>query len=149
MFADNTSQNIQSIQQSGRRQFEWALIRGQLGQTWATLTRHRHNLAELRATPGEKRAGGHHAGLNTVAINAIRGSEGRTRDFDADFYPLTDNTQGRWVSIYAAHKRGTALPPVELIRIAETYFVRDGHHRVSVARAIGQEYIEAVVTAWE
>jgi hypothetical protein len=146
MAADN---NSESFRQSGRHSFEWALIRGQLGQTWAALTRHQRHLAELKATSGAKRPGGRYAGVNTVPVNAIRGSEGRTRDFDADFNPLTDNIQDRWVSIYTAQKRGAALPPVELIRVAETYFVRDGHHRVSVARAMGQEYIEAVVTAWE
>ena len=146
MTADTASQNFQ---QSGRYQFEWARIRGELGQTWAALTRHRRNLAELQAASCGKRAGGRFAGVNTVPVKAIRGSEGRTRDFDADFNPLTDNSQDRWVRIYAAQKRGAALPPVELIRVAETYFVRDGHHRISVARALGQEYIEAVVTAWE
>jgi hypothetical protein len=140
---------FQNSQQGGRHQFEWARIRGELGQTWAALTRQRHNLAELRPASGGKQTGGRFAGVNTVPVKAIRGSEGRTRDFDADFNPLTDNIQDRWVSIYNAQKRGAALPPVELIRVAETYFVRDGHHRISVARALGQEYIEAVVTAWE
>ena len=144
MYADNTSQ---VIQQRGRQQFEQALMRGRLGQMWATLTGRRHNLAELKAAG--KQAGGRYAGVNTVPVNAIRGSEGRSRDFDADFNPLTNNTQERWLSIFSAQERGAALPPVELTRVGEAYFVRDGHHRVSVARAIGQEYVEAVVTAWE
>jgi hypothetical protein len=146
MFADSTSQ---FIQQRGRQQFERALMRGRLGQAWATLTGRRHNLAELNTVANGNRAGGHYAGVNTVPVSAIRGSEGRTRDFDADFNPLTNNTQERWLSIFTAQERGAALPPVELTRVEETYFVRDGHHRVSVARAVGQEYVEAVVTAWE
>jgi len=146
MAADISSE---TFRQSGRQSFEWARIRGQLGQTWDALTRHHHKLAELKAAPDAKQAGGRYAGVNTVPVYAIRGSEGRARDFDANFNPLSDNIQDRWVSIYIAQKRGTALPPVELIRVAETYFVRDGHHRISVARALGQEFVEAVVTAWE
>ena len=146
MFADATPQ---FIQQRGRQQFEQARIRGRLGQAWGTLTGRRHNLAELKTVASGKRAGGRYVGVNTVPVNAIHGSEGRSRDFDADFNPLTNNTQERWLSIFSAQERGAALPPVELTRVGETYFVRDGHHRVSVARVMGQEYVEAVVTAWE
>jgi hypothetical protein len=52
------------------------------------------------------------------------------------------------VNIAAAWEMGTPLPPVKLIQIGDLYFVRDGHHRISVARAMGQEAIEAEVTAW-
>jgi hypothetical protein len=51
--------------------------------------------------------------------------------------------------VYSARERGAHLPPVELTRVGGTYFVRDGHHRISVARATGQDYIEADVSAWE
>jgi hypothetical protein len=146
MFAESTPL---IIQQRGRQQFERALMRGRLGQAWAALSGRRRNLAELNTALGGKRAGGRYVGVNTVPVRAIRGSEGRSRDFDADFNPLTNSTEERWLSIFAAQERGAALPPVELIRVNNTYFVRDGHHRVSVARAIGQEYVEAVVTAWE
>lgn len=48
-----------------------------------------------------------------------------------------------------AQQQGRSLPPVELIQIGEVYFVRDGHHRISVAQTMGQEQIEATVTVWE
>jgi hypothetical protein len=54
--------------------------------------------------------------------------------------------RGRWEQIAAAVRRGEPLPPVDLLRIGEIYFVRDGHHRVSVARALGLEDIDAYVT---
>ena len=91
----------------------------------------------------------HYIGLQTVCIDQIRGSEGRSREFDAHFRPRQSYTQGRWVNIAVAWKEGRSLPPVELIQVGDVYFVRDGHHRVSVAQAMGQEQIEAVVTVWE
>ncbi len=86
------------------------------------------------------------AGLRTVPIRQIRGSEGRCDDFDADFRPRQGHTRERWMSIAVAWLRGITLPPVELIQIGDTYFVRDGHHRISVAKAMGQPDIEALVT---
>jgi hypothetical protein len=48
-----------------------------------------------------------------------------------------------------ARLKGVTLPPVELIQVGDVYFVRDGHHRISVARAFGQEHVDAEVTVWE
>jgi hypothetical protein len=139
----------QMIQQRGRQQFEQARMRGWLGQAWATLMGNPHHLAELKTVAGEKLTGGRYVGVKTILVRAIHGSEGRSRDFDTNFNPLTNHTQARWLSIFTAQECGAALPPVELIRVGETYFVRDGHHRLSVARAIGQEYVEARVMVWE
>ena len=83
-----------------------------------------------------------------LLIDQICGSESRAHDFDADFYPLQENTKERWLSIAAATQRGCQLPPVILIQIGESYFVRDGHHRISVARAQGQKTIQAKVETW-
>ncbi len=88
------------------------------------------------------------AGLQTISIREIRGSENRSSDFDAQFHPLESRTRGRWVSIAAARLIGATLPPIELIQLGDTYYVRDGHHRLSVARALGEEYIEAHVLTW-
>ncbi len=85
------------------------------------------------------------AGLQTVPIRQIRGTEGRHHDFDRAFRPLSDNTRDRWLSIYHAQAAGVSLPPVELIRVGDSFYVRDGHHRISVARALGQRFIDAQV----
>ena len=66
--------------------------------------------------------------------------------FDTQFHPLKHGTRQRWVGIMMARRSGLSLPPVKLIRVGDAYFVRDGHHRVSVARALAEEYIEAEVT---
>src|SRR6266540_5030436 len=74
--------------------------------------------------------------------------EGRCDDFDVGFHPLKEHTEERWVSVARAQLRGLGLPPVELIQLGAVYFVRDGHHRISVAAALGQQEIDAVVTVW-
>jgi hypothetical protein len=89
------------------------------------------------------------AGQQAVPIAQIRGSEGRSDDFDVTFHPLKDHVEGRWRNIAQAWLEGRRLPPVDLIRVGDVYFVRDGHHRISVARSFGQREIDAYVTVWE
>jgi hypothetical protein len=89
-----------------------------------------------------------HAGVRLVPIDQIRGSEGRCNDFDTAFRPLKSLSDERWISIFCAHEADVPLPLVELIQVNDLYFVRDGHHRISVARWLGQREIEAEVTVW-
>lgn len=90
--------------------------------------------------------GQHYIGLKQVPIAKIVGSMGRYNDFDRAFMPIQDRTKERWISIDKAHYNDIILPPVELIKIGEVYFVKDGNHRVSVARERGQIEIDAYVT---
>jgi hypothetical protein len=85
-------------------------------------------------------------GLQTVTLDSIVGSVDRTRDFDRDFRPTTPRVRSRWQRIAEAQRRGESLPPVSLYRIGDLHFVRDGHHRVSVARSLGRTEIDAYVT---
>src|SRR3989449_3360030 len=84
-------------------------------------------------------------GLREVEIDQIVGSVGRYRDFDRAFLPRQVQTQDRWESVDRAYLDHTELPPVDLYKIGETYFVKDGNHRVSVARERGQSFIDAHV----
>lgn len=88
-------------------------------------------------------------GLQTVPLRQIQGSEGRAEEFTRDFRPLRRHTSERWQRVATAAAQGYGLPPVSLIRFGNIYYVRDGHHRISVARARGQQAIEAQVTVWE
>ena len=88
----------------------------------------------------------HPAGAAVVQLDAIVGTVDRGRDFDRSFRPISARVRSRWEHIAAAMRRGEAMPPVDLLRIGEIYFVRDGHHRVSVARALGRTDIDAFVT---
>jgi hypothetical protein len=85
-------------------------------------------------------------GLQVVALDAIVGSVDRAREFDRRFRPTSGRVRSRWEHIAAMVRRGESLPPVDLLRIGELHFVRDGHHRVSVARALGRTDIDAYVT---
>ncbi|UCC51872.1 MAG: hypothetical protein JSV68_22640 [Anaerolineaceae bacterium] len=83
--------------------------------------------------------------VHLIALDQIIGSEGRSHDFDDQFWPLTEHSRDRWLSIAMAMGTGKPLPPVQLLKSDKGYIVRDGHHRLSVARAFGQEVIEAEV----
>lgn len=85
-------------------------------------------------------------GLKTVLLDSIVGTVDRNKEFDRRFRPTASHLRGRWERIAAAQRRGEAMPPVSLYRIGELHFVRDGHHRVSVARSLGRADIDAYVT---
>ena len=84
--------------------------------------------------------------LKEIPIAAIVGSVGRAQDFTRDFKPRSDSTAERWARVKAGQLDLVGLPPIDVYQIGEAYFVRDGHHRVSVARELGMDHIEAYVT---
>ena len=115
----------------------------------AFLTGRSNSLLALDATTGDLLvSNGHYLGTITVPLSQIRGSEAKTKDFDRSFHPLNNRTMHRWTSVARARQNGTPLPAVELIKVGDNYFVRDGHHRISVAHAFGQQFIEAEVVEW-
>ncbi len=86
-------------------------------------------------------------GMQAVAVSLIAGSEGRYHDFNKAFLPKHEYLRTRWVSIDKAHYQDVSLPPIRLYEIGGVYFVRDGNHRVSVARMQGVLNIDAEVTS--
>lgn len=93
-----------------------------------------------------KTFGEYYRGVQTVPVEKIIGSATlRYHDFDRAFLPTQSITKSRWRRVDEAYLRDIDLPPVQLYQVGEVYFVRDGHHRVSVAREKGQEFIEAEV----
>jgi hypothetical protein len=114
------------------------------------LTGRRNELLRFDEVRHQLRAQGqHYAGARAVPLTAIVGSIGRYRDFDSAFLPRQSQTRGRWLNIDRAHYEEVTLPPVELYGLGETYFVKDGNHRVSVARERGQEFVDANVIELE
>jgi hypothetical protein len=87
----------------------------------------------------------HYAGQQSIAIDQIKGTEGREGDFDDAFNPLHDRLRSRWLGVAAVRLAGKELPPVELIQMGGLYYVQDGHHRISVAKALGEEFVDAEV----
>jgi hypothetical protein len=84
-------------------------------------------------------------GVQTVRVSAIVGSLNRYHQFDRAFLPVEDELASRWQNIDRAFYKDISLPPVLLYKVGQVYFVVDGHHRVSVAREKGQEFIDAEV----
>ena len=86
-------------------------------------------------------------GVRTIPLDSIVGTVDRRRgQFDRHFRPASTTTRGRWEQIAAARRRGETLPPIDVYRIGDLHFVRDGHHRVSIALATGLATIDAYVT---
>ncbi|HET6870928.1 MAG TPA: hypothetical protein VFH80_33770 [Solirubrobacteraceae bacterium] len=85
-------------------------------------------------------------GLQTIALDSIVGTVARRHgEFDRQFRPTSAGVRGRWEGIATARRRGQAMPPIDVYRVGELHFVEDGHHRVSVARALGDTHIDAYV----
>jgi hypothetical protein len=92
------------------------------------------------------RRGERRLGLQTIPLDSIVGTIDRGREFDRRFRPTSGRVRPRWERIATAQRRGKAMPPIDVYRIGELHFVKDGHHRVSVARAFGWDTIDAYVT---
>ncbi len=84
-------------------------------------------------------------GVKTIRVNQIAGSLNRYHEFDRAFLPKEDQLASRWQKVDRAFYQDVNLPPVVLYKVGDVYFVVDGHHRVSVAREQGQEFIDAEI----
>jgi len=92
------------------------------------------------------RTGERRLGQQLIPLDSVVGTVDRTREFDRSFRPTTTHVRERWQRINLAQRKGEAMPPIDVYRIGELHFVKDGHHRVSVARALGHTDINAYVT---
>ena len=87
----------------------------------------------------------HYKGVQDVPLDHIVGSVGRYMDFTARFLPKNSNMKERWSRVYALANSQEGPPPIELYKVGDAYFVRDGNHRVSVARQLDAKSIQAHV----
>jgi hypothetical protein len=129
-------------------EFDRAHRRAALRDLVAFVTRRPNRLvpyheARRRFAPGAES----YRGLQTVSIARIVGSVDRFDDFDRAFLPRRRHNAARWLRVARAHTDGVGLPPVQLYEMGGDYFVQDGHHRISVARLNGQQFVDAEVTA--
>jgi hypothetical protein len=120
-----------------------------LAKLIAILLRGSQALFDLEIIPDNLVRNQHYGGIKPISIDKICGSLGRSTDFDKQFHPLSDRIQDRWVSIAMARGQNLPLAPVELIQIGDRYFVKDGHHRISVACARGETVIDAEIIIWD
>ena len=129
--------------------FQTARRRGMLARIWSLFSGQPNNLMDVATiTQGQRLRNSRHLGLKTIRISEICGSEGRCQDFDRYFNPLKTHNRERWNGIAAAYQRRVHFPAVDLIKIGAAYVVRDGHHRISVTKAMGGEFVDAHVIEW-
>jgi uncharacterized ParB-like nuclease family protein len=99
----------------------------------------------LSAAGAEGRSFG---GVQEIPLDKVVGSaasESKSGDFDPAFLPVTRRLRDRWTRIYTAMVEGDELPPIDVYKVDDAYYVIDGHHRVSVARSLGRAVINARV----
>jgi hypothetical protein len=121
---------------------------------WAMIRQKPYRLWNLKILSPQWIRARYSIGVHLIPLAAIQGSEGKANAFDRGFHPLPGRqSRERWLAVALARWRGQSLPPVELILVDDgrspIYFVRDGHHRISVARTYGQQEIEANVVVWQ
>jgi len=127
--------------------FREAYFRSQLRYWWTKLTWRCSCLQDLdEMLEHRPLEGSRYEGIKAVRIDRIRGTQGRSDEFDDKFHPTQERSRARWMGVAMEKLRGRDLPAVELIQVDDMYFVRDGHHRISVSRAMGQDFIDAEIT---
>jgi hypothetical protein len=125
-----------------RRRHVLAQVAGWLrGQPYATRIL---SLDEVIAVLGWR--GERHLGLRTIQLDAVTGTVDSRHDFDRKFRPASSRVRQRWERLDLAQRRGAAIPPIDVYLVGDMYFVKDGHHRVSVAMATRQKAMDAYVT---
>ena len=137
-------------QAEARERFHRSVTQAQMGDLLGLVTGADRDLVSYDEVIAKLRARQQiEKGTEMVPLANIVGSVGRYRDFTRNFLPRAGVNEERWTRLDAALNSMEGFPPVELFRIGEVYFVRDGNHRVSVARANGSSHIEAYVTEIE
>ena len=126
-----------------RADFARARRRQRAAQVGRRLLARRPTATHPRDLDGVAALFGRPARLRPIPLDAIVGTVDATTDFDSDFAPATDRVAARWQSIACAHRAGHPLPPIAVIERGDGYYVLDGRHRVSVARALGHGEIDA------
>jgi hypothetical protein len=125
-----------------RMEADLAFSRATRARRWAALRRTIRRLAVLDETA----AGAGPPGVTDIPVAAIAGTTepNRVAQFDGEFRPKR-GTRERWQRVWTAVQDGVALPPITVVRAGDGYAIRDGHHRVSVAKARGALTIRARV----
>jgi len=140
------SNNFNFINSQARDDFNKARSKATISNILNAMTPEKQNLLSL----GDirkliKPKSETYIGMKAIDIDLIIGSEGRYNDFNRTFLPKKEFIRNRWESIDKAHLKSVILPPIKLYEIGGSYFVRDGNHRVSVAKLQGVKSIDAEV----
>jgi hypothetical protein len=129
-----------------RADYERARFKAFLNRVWSTISGQPTQLLSYDDVKEKLRIGGPiYRGVKTIRVDQIIGSLNRYHEFDRAFLPTQNETSSRWQSVDRAFYQDVNLPPILLYKVGQVYFVVDGHHRVSVAREQGQEFVEAEI----
>lgn len=140
------SENALSIAEA-QRNFNKARMGAFWQEVWAFLRRKNIDLLRFEEVKQRLRLRDErYLGLQDIPVNKIVGSVGRYKDFTRSFLPRTNSVRSRWQRLDAMARGAEGFPPIEAYKVGDVYFVVDGNHRVSVARQLGMESIEAYVT---
>jgi len=126
--------------------FAHAHQRAFLDQISSFLTRRPNELFSFESVRQEIPIKGQsYRGIESIPVSHIVGSVGRYDDFNRNFFPTQTNTRSRWENVDRAVISNVALPAIEVYKIGDVYFVKDGNHRVSVAREKGMVAVDAAI----
>ncbi|MBB6097044.1 hypothetical protein HNR42_000458 [Deinobacterium chartae] len=128
-----------------RRELEYARRKALMYTLLSTVRGEENHLIPFEWVRYLKPSSEHYRGTQTIEVEAIIGSVDRYDEFDRHFLPLEDYLDERWIAIRRAQLEGRELPPIQVYKVGGVYFVKDGNHRVSVARRERQKYIDAEV----
>lgn len=137
-------QHLTATTKSTHSNFERAMRRGFWKRLWRRVQNQRIQLISfsiIRDTlkPYEQSD----IGIRTIPLHRIVGSIGRVNEFDRDFMPTSEHIEDKWKHILMLQISGAQLPPVDVYKVDDTYYVIDGNHRVSVSHFLGIHYIDA------
>lgn len=139
------SMNEQSNRTRARHEVERARLLGDVRDLLAILRREPNELLPFEWVRHLGPEGEHTLGVRAIPVEQIAGSVDRYREFDRHYLPRERHLDERWIGVRSAQLQGKELPPIQVYKVGELYFVKDGNHRVSVARRQGQKYIDAHV----
>lgn len=145
------SRDLQTINYvRSEAEFKSARLQGVMQRLWAFFARRNVTLTSLQDVISDQRiTQTTELGLQDVPLNQVRGTVNRSQDFTRYFAPHNSSysERERWRNVYTLAVTGRGFPPVELYKLGSTYYVRDGHHRISIAAYLGWRTIQAHVTA--
>ena len=147
---DRYAMNTITMQDSANKNFSSARTRSFFQSVYSKLKKEDDCLPSLndivKITKAKKER---YLGIKEIPLDNIIGSEGRYEEFNKNFFPKIDTLQPRWTAIHRVMETNKPLPPISVYKIDDYYFVRDGNHRVSVAKIRKMKYIDAEVTEYE
>ena len=149
MHSTESAYHLRQISQRANDLFERAWRRGQFKRIQALFTGESRHLPLLSDIEDQhQQSDTLELGVQPTRLERIIGTQGKI-SFDKDFLPLQRRSKARWVAVAQAMLLGaTNLPPVDVVQVGDDSYIKDGNHRVSVAKALNYLYIDADVTRW-